>query len=244
MELDELEEYRERALRSLGVPGVGLIALDVSAADLPTPKERITARRLRALVGKKNYVNDEPCARVELVTTREALEGLAYIILFTVLTGKDCTISLGRDLSGFGSVPAHLRELQHLRVNVFQSSPTEFGGLTLRPERFQHIPEERGRHPLAQPAWSMAPRPHLHVSELDKVLASDGPGDTVHGFGSPWGSATLAGAMLDICRADAEQHEYDFEGPYGIGGVSAGSAELKVWFRGSVGWELYASDDW
>ena len=52
-------------------------------------------------------------------------------------------------------------------------------------------------------------------------------------------AATLVGALLDIARPEAEGNEYEFEGPRAFGGVAAGSAELKVWFPGSIGWEVY-----
>jgi hypothetical protein len=239
-ERDGLEQYRERVRAALSCIGpLSENGLILGPGDLPPLDTALTSTSLRALVGQKFYVHNEPCTLVEFVGTPHAIEGLAYVILAVLLGPQNCSAVIALDPAWRVAAPSHLSDLRHIRVSASQQ---EFGGLTQHAIRFQYRPEERGRHPLATSRWSVPPRPHLHVSGFDDVVAGPEERDTLHGFGSAWGSAALATALLDICDDEARCDEYDLEGAYGFGGVAPGSAELKIWLPGSVGWELYPPD--
>ena len=135
--------------------------------------------------------------------------------------------------------PSHLSEVRRIVIESGMRAQDDLGGLSMRPVRFSHAYEERGRHPLRTQPWSLEPRPHLYLANHDRISGDEGCKDTLFGFGTMLEAATLVGALLDIARPEEDGHEYDFEGPRAYGGVAAGSAELKVWFPGSTGWDLY-----
>jgi tetratricopeptide (TPR) repeat protein len=237
-DIEELESYRARVLQSPVLQDLEN-GFELTAGDLPPVPAILRACKVHGVVGPKFYHRQEPATQVQLVLTPEAAEGLAFVIIAILLRSNSDTVQLVFSSSP-RRAPRDHSELTSAMIGARPLSARAFGGLRMRPHAFRYEPEERGRHPLQTSDWT-AFLPHVCIDDLEGRGPPHGGRNTLYGFGDHVQSATFATALLDISRSAHELNEYDFEGPGGFGGVAPGSAEIKIWFPGSIGWELYGT---
>lgn len=60
--------------------------------------------------------------------------------------------------------------------------------------------------------------------------------DTVYGAGSDYGMILFANVLLNLGRSAVTISEFGLESEYGYGGVGPGSAEIRLWLPGGLGW--------
>jgi hypothetical protein len=105
-----------------------------------------------------------------------------------------------------------------------------------RPEYFSYSPQVADkRHPLPSRFNVRRDLPHIHLA----ALRSSSDPDTIVGFGSPAAAVRLAEAFLNATHASTIRDEFDFESELGgFEAVAPGSAELRLFLPGSVGYRL------
>jgi hypothetical protein len=128
-------------------------------------------------------------------------------------------------------------EVRHLGVDTrYRSLEGVQQGLHTHPHAVIYYPGPVTAFPLAA---SPAPLPQLLLTDRKDRLASygDDERDAVVGFGSDVGAWHFAEVLLNVSQPWNQRTEVNLEGPFGFGGVAPGSAEVRLWLPGSIGWD-------
>lgn len=196
--------------------------------DLPAPPAELATDGISIRTGEHIY----PSLRVDWLQFCARPEGYRALGLWMVA----CLLEPGpgefwlRIMHGASDV-------RHLCVDTGYRADTEAPGLHLRPHAVVYHPSTLAVFPLAD---APVPRPHLQLTDRADRMAGIGdaePRDAVTGLGSDAGAWAFAELLLNLGQAANARVEVSLEGEFGFGGVAPGSAEVRLWLPGSVGWD-------
>lgn len=112
-------------------------------------------------------------------------------------------------------------------------------GYASRPLSFGYYPTHQSRHPWLHQRLHPKALPVLDLTNEDELIMHprDLPArNTAIGFGNYDAAARFAELLLNASRASSNGDEYVLEGEWGFRGVGIGSAEIKIWLPGSIGY--------
>jgi hypothetical protein len=168
---------------------------------------------------------------IRLGGERAGLRDLGILLLAAVLHERDVVLHLdGPEREDFGPHP--LRHLRIAGVPADADAPC-FGSLSLQARAYSYVANpERHHWPFRDSGLRDEDLPSIHWY-ADRASDPDGryvirASDEFEGFGAPAPSCRLAALLLDIGHPDDHDVLWELEGPPGVAGVAAGSAELQL----------------
>lgn len=133
-------------------------------------------------------------------------------------------------------------EIKSLAIVNLQKNRPYPGEYRTLPYQFSYLPQEAQKHPWYDRYDVLCNPSHLPcfllTNNQDASVTEEEwrQRDIVQGFGSDRGSVLLAELLLNISRNENTVDEYELEGEAGFRGVGPGSAEVRLWLPGSLGW--------
>jgi len=203
---------------------------------LPTPSADLTTARL-CVTGRFHSYNSLTVDAIHVSAHRETYRALGLWILAGLLTPgpNRHVLTLTHPAS----------DARRLVVDTMYRQLDDGSGLRTEASGAVYFPTRRRRLALDDAPTCADELPHVFLTDAEQVIGRGWPGDplrdTVVGFASDRGAYAIAELLLDVSQAWNDELEYTLEGPYGLGGVTADSAEICLWLPGSLGWKEH---DW
>ncbi len=203
-----------------------------SARLLPLPPRDMVTDRLIIAKTTHNYDSHWQTEALHVQAHKETYRQLGLLILAVVFHETPAQVHL--------TLTHPVSDIKHLIVE-FEYLHEARGGYITRPYAFTYTPEMTERHPWYYRPWDSRPLdlPTFFLTNREGLITKPeewGQRDTVHGFGSDNASVLFAELLLNASNPNNVVNEYQLEGEGGFRGVGPQSAEVALFFPGSLGW--------
>ena len=203
---------------------------EFTAEMFPNISEKVEFPEFAIQRGTHDYEETIRVDCLHISATKEAYQALGFVILAAAFQAKDVWITLTNEIT------------EYRFLSVLGSDMLSIGHTSNRValKEFRYSPRSRSRHPFFEERLTEFPAFRLKCSDEDVPPNKTwNARDTVEGFGLLDPSLLLAELLLDIARPNNSENEFALEGPTGVQGVAALSAEVRFWLPGAIGYDLY-----
>lgn len=199
---------------------------------LPDPPQMLTSDSLVITKAKHQYGAYARVDELHFHATQRVYRQLGLLALATLFSEGCSRVAL--------NLTHPKSAISQLAIDAMRPDKAKLEtGFSMIPYAYSYSPDTVEKYHWLNDGLSPRELPFFGLTSADGFHTTDeewDARDVVEGFGRPEAAARLAQLLLDLSRPDCPIKEVQLEGELGFRGVAPGSAEVRLWLPGSVGW--------